>query len=181
MSDSDTLCVRYREHDRVGSLIHRLRDYLEEISLGFDRWEEPRIYGPGMYLAIVVGPSVASYADPMGANRWPKDADCDAFGDDVAFLRGAIEVAYEFDGAVVVSVDGIASRQMVRFRMTDISPDLGYASWMGARHMSALDISTRDDVVATLTLSEETGRVTIFEDGSYESIEREQIGAPWRG
>ncbi|WEL27507.1 Diadenylate cyclase (plasmid) [Haloferax volcanii] len=39
---------------------------------------------------------------------------------------------------------------------------------MGARHMSALETSTREEVVATITLSEEDGRVTVFTDGTFE-------------
>lgn len=49
-------------------------------------------------------------------------------------------------------------------RRTD---DLPYAGWMGARHMSALETSTRPEVTAAITLSEEDGRVTVFTDGAY--------------
>jgi DNA integrity scanning protein DisA with diadenylate cyclase activity len=56
-----------------------------------------------------------------------------------------------------------------------------YADWMGARHMSAVDTSTRDPVVAAVTLSEEDGRVTVFEDGAYEDATRDALGGDWRG
>ena len=47
--------------------------------------------------------------------------------------------------------------------------DLPYAGWMGARHMSALETSTRKEVIAAVTLSEEDGRVTVFTDGRFEA------------
>ncbi|WP_228842307.1 hypothetical protein [Halococcus agarilyticus] len=46
--------------------------------------------------------------------------------------------------------------------------------------MNALDTSTRDDVVAAITLSEENGRVTVFADGEFEDYSREEIGGRWR-
>ena len=36
--------------------------------------------------------------------------------------------------------------------------------------MSALETSTRDAVLATITLSEADGRVTVFRDGTYEDV-----------
>jgi len=41
---------------------------------------------------------------------------------------------------------------------------------MGARHMSALEASTRTNVVATITLSEENGRVSVFVDGEHRMV-----------
>ncbi|WP_338739714.1 hypothetical protein [Haloplanus salilacus] len=41
---------------------------------------------------------------------------------------------------------------------------------MGARHMGALETSTRDAVAAAITLSEEDGRVTVFDDGAFEDV-----------
>lgn len=180
MTTENSLTIPYRQHDRVDRLIDVLTFHLETIALGFDRWGESRVFGPGMYIAVVVGPSVRSYADPMGANRWPDDGIRDPFADPDAFAKAVSEVAYDCDGAVLVSVDGVVSPQLVRFRMEEMPMDLDYEPWMGARHMSALDISTRPDVVATLTLSEETGRVTVFEDGSFESVQRQDLGRPWR-
>ncbi|WP_076608567.1 hypothetical protein [Natronorubrum thiooxidans] len=57
---------------------------------------------------------------------------------------------------------------------TDAPP---YKGWMGSRHMSALDTSRRPNVVSTL--SEETGRVTRFENGSFESTIRTALGGEW--
>jgi DNA integrity scanning protein DisA with diadenylate cyclase activity len=45
--------------------------------------------------------------------------------------------------------------------------------------MSALDTSARPDVVTTMTLSEETGRVTVFEEGEYSTTPREQLARTW--
>lgn len=180
MGPDASLAIDYRGHERVERLLDVLVYYLEEISLGFDRWEEPNIYGPGMYLAVVVGPSVHSYADAMGDSRWPDKAVRDPFEDSDAFSEATHKVAHSRDGAVVVSVDGLVNRQLVRFRSVGIEDDLEYADWMGSRHMSALDISTRSDVIATVTLSGETGRITVFEDGDFETVEREALGGEWR-
>lgn len=180
MGSDGSLSIDYRGHDCVERLLDVLVYYLEEISLGFDRGEEPNVYGPGMYLALVVGPSVESYEDAMGDNRWPDQADRDPLGDSDAFSEAAHEVAQTRDGAVIVSVDGIVSRQLVRFRTGGLEADVEYADWMGSRHMSALDVSTQPDVVATVTLSGETGRITVFEDGDYETVERDALAGEWR-
>ena len=180
MNSDSALSMEYANHERVQLLRDVLRYYLEEIALEFDRWGEPRVYGPGMYIALVCGPSVASYADPMGANRWPDDGVRDPLGDSTEFADSVREVAHTCDGAVVVSVDGVVNRQLVRFRDVGADCQLPYAPWMGSRHMSALDVSTRSDVVTTLTLSQESGRVTVFEDGEYESVLRNDLGGRWR-
>lgn len=180
MPPDHSLSIDYRGHDRVVRLLDVLVYHLEEIALGFDRWGDPDASGPGMYLAVVVGPSVEGYADAMGENRWPEGAVRDPLADGDAFGEAAREVARNCDGAVVVSVDGVVSGQLVRFRPEEVSDDVAYAPWMGSRHMSALDVSTRPDVVATLTLSGESGRVTVFEDGDYETVERDALGGEWR-
>ena len=143
--------------------------------------------GPGFYIAIVSGTSIEGYADPMGTNYWPVEICQTVFGDLNGFYDAASQVAFEADGAVIASIDGVLQHQMVRLK--DLShADLDarteeamtYADWMGSRHMSALDTSLREDVVATITLSEATGRVTVFSDGRYESVDRDAIGGRWR-
>ena len=180
MSGDATLAMQYATHERVQLLRDILRYQLEEIALEFDRWGEHRVYGPGMYVALVCGPSVAPYADPMGANRWPEDSVRDPFADATGFAEAAREVAHTCDGAVIVSVDGVVNPQLVRFRSIETDDGLSYEPWMGSRHMSALDVSTHPDVVTTLTLSQESGRVTVFEDGEYESVPRGKLGGRWR-
>ncbi|MFD1562031.1 hypothetical protein ACFR99_00385 [Haloarchaeobius amylolyticus] len=184
MDDLD-LRIEYETHDSVRELIGRLVYTLEGISLAFDRWDEEYVSGPGLYLAVVTGPSVADFADPMGHNRWPTDR-CPEINRDLdSFFETAREVAMTRDGAVVVSVDGVVQKQLVRFR--DLTPDdlaaaaesVEYEDWMGARHMSALDTSRRPNVVATVTLSEETGRVTTFQRGSFQTCERAALGGEW--
>lgn len=182
----DTLRIAYETHDGVQELIDCLLYTLESISLDFDRWDEQYVSGPGMYVAVVTGPSVAAFADPMGRNTWPTDRCRDVRLDRQAFFETAREVAVSRDGALVVGVDGVVQRQMVRF--TDLRPDdhegledrdREYEDWMGARHMSALDTSRRPNVVTTVTLSEETGRVTVFSDGSFDTSRRSELGGPW--
>lgn len=179
MARSDPLDIPYADHDRVRRLRAVIQYCLESNSLSFDNWNAPNHKGPGAYIAIVSGWSVNSYADPMGDNRWPEYGR-DVLSDIDAFYDAASRVAESCDGAVVVGVDGVVNEQLVRFRTPD-DLDVEYEPWMGARHMSALDISTREDVVATVTLSQENGRVTVFQDGSFESTLPERFGERWRG
>jgi hypothetical protein len=166
MDGIEDLQIRYADHPQVREMVAVLRYCAESISLAFDGWDDPRTRGPGLYVVVVAGTGVHDYADPMGDNRWPVDV-CDAVGGDVdALYEAAREVAFDRDGAVVVSVDGSVLEQMVRMRdrtgeglSTD--RDLAYAEWMGARHMSAVDTSAREEVVAAVTLSEEIGRAHV--------------------
>jgi len=178
MTPADPLGIPYHDHDRVRRLVAVIRYCLEDISLSFDSWESPGHKAPGAYIAVVSGWSVASYADAMGDNRWPEYGR-DVLADIDAFYDAARRVTDSCDGAVVVGVDGVVNEQLVRFRSPD-DVDVEYEPWMGARHMSALDISTREDVVATLTLSQENGRVSAFENGTFESERPETFASEWR-
>lgn len=180
MSD-DSLAIEYGDHRPVQYLIDCLQFGLEGISAEFQKYDEQFVKGPGLYFAVVSGCSVDEYADPMGDNRWPVENYREVTADLDTFTDVAYDVATSCDGAVVVSVDGVIADQMVRFKDVGVEGAPDYADWMGSRHMSAYDISTRQDVVATITLSEETGRVTRFQSGSYTSLERDELGTPWRG
>lgn len=174
---SGPLDIAYHSHDRVGRIQAVIRYCLEGIAVGFGRWEDTS-GAPGAYLAVVSSASVADFADPMGDNCWPESGR-EPLSDFDAFYEALQEIARTCDGAAVVGVDGVLNEQLVRFRSpADVAAD--YEPWMGARHMSALDVSTRQDVVVTLTLSEETGRVTVFRDGDFESTPPERFGARWR-
>jgi hypothetical protein len=184
MTASDPLDIEYRTHERVRRLIDVVRFCLEDISLSFDRWDEPYVTGPGVYVAVVSGHTVRDHADPMGNNRWPVEDCRDALRDVDAFYETTSEVATTRDGAVVVSVDGVVQEQMVRFHdyPSDAprpDPPIQYADWMGARHMSAADTSAHSEVVTTLTLSAENGRVTRFQDGQHSTTTRERITRKW--
>lgn len=172
--DASVLRINYEDHRSVQRLLNGILYTLEGISIEFDQWEDTYAKGPGLYVAVIAARSIAPFADPMGANEWPIERCRDVSKDLDVFYETASEVAFTNDGAVVVSVDGVVQEQMVRFR--DITPDeiestasadTRYEDWMGARHMSALDTSKREPVVSTLTLSEETGRVTLFNSGSF--------------
>jgi hypothetical protein len=183
----DSLSIAYIRHRRIDEMLDVIRYCLEGLSVGFDRWNEEHVKGPGFYIAIVSGTSVEAYADPMGTNAWPTEI-CRHVTEDInAFYGAASRVAFEADGAVIASIDGVIQRPMVRLKdpsRADLEArtdePISYADWMGSRHMSALDTSVREDVVATVTLSEETGRVTVFSDGRFETVEREAIGGRWR-
>lgn len=185
---TDALEFQYETNAHVNRITERILDCVESISIEFDGYERPELKGPGFYVAIVTGRSVAGYADPMGTNRWPVETCANVEADTDLFYEAATEVATSRDGGIVVGVDGTILEQMVRFRnVTDHDlpadvtlEDIDYAGWMGARHMSAYEISLREEVVTTITLSEETGRVTTFRNGQYETMTREEVGRPWR-
>lgn len=185
---TSVLEFQYARSPRIRYLRNRIHDCVESISIQFDGYGDEHVRGPGIYLAIVSGRSVDSFAESMGANTWPTDI-CASVSDDIdAFHEAASTVAYSCDGGVCVGLDGTVLEQMVRFqnvRDEDL-PDsvtvssLEYADWMGARHMSAYETSLRPEVLTTITLSEETGRVTTFGGGGYETVTRDEIGSPWR-
>lgn len=177
--------IEYGTHERVREIVERLRYCAEHVSMDFDGWDEPHVKGPGLYFAVIADRGYGSYADPMGENRWPRGTCASVFEED-AFVAAAETVSVEQDGGIVVAVDGEVEAQMVRFRdlgtrtgESDLVDDVDYEPWMGSRHMSAIETSVRPEVVATVTLSEETGRVSVFHDGEAESHRRGELGSPW--
>ncbi|MUW15791.1 hypothetical protein GJ633_15055 [Halorubrum sp. CBA1125] len=180
------LAIEYGTHERVREIVDRLTYCAEHVSVSFDGWDEPHVKGPGLYFAVVADRRYGAYADAMGDNRWPRE-DCASVFEEDAFVSAAESVSLEQDGGVVVAADGEVEAQMVRFRdlgtrsgESDLVDDVSYEPWMGSRHMSAIETSVRPEVVATVTLSEETGRVSVFRDGDAESTERDALGGPWR-
>jgi hypothetical protein len=174
------------EYSTVPELIDRITHAVEGISLGFDRWEEEFVSGPSLYFIVVSGASTRSYADPLGRNRWPVELSEQVCADFDAFVEAADRVAFECDGAVVISTDGTVQERMVRIRSPSATEadegldEVEYADWMGTKHLSAAEASVRPEVFAAVTLSEETGRVTVFQDGSFVDFTRKQLGGPWR-
>ena len=172
-------------HAQTDRLVDRLVNVAESLSASFDRWEEQYVSGPSLYLVVVADANYDEYADPLGTNRWPTDI-CRVATDDIeSFVAAVEEVAFSCDGAVVVMVDGTLQERMVRIRSpsaTEVEQDeeFDYADWMGTKHLSAVEISTRTEVLAAVTLSEENGRVTVFKDGSYEDRTRDELGGRWR-
>jgi len=156
----------------IEAILERIEGCIKDISLGFERWDDPRARGPGLYF-VVERDSTTECVTPMGVNRWPVEDCATVFAETDVFLETAQKVALSRDGAVIVHSDGTIREEMVRVKQ--LSPaecrrtdDLPYAGWMGARHMSALETSTREEVTAAITLSEEDGRVTVFTDGTFE-------------
>lgn len=157
-------------------ILDRLGCCIEAVSLDFDGWGDAHTKGPGLYF-VVARDTLGEVIEPMGRNRWPIE-DCETvFVDDETLIRTARSVARSCDGAVVVHPDGTFGEAMVRVAHPPKPSrgrfaDLPYADWMGARHMSALETSAREAVAATLTLSEEDGRMTVFRDGRFEDFPR---------
>lgn len=178
------LRIQYATHDGVQELIDILTYVTESISTHFTHWGKPHTSGPGLYFAVVADHDYGSYADPMGGSEWPVE-ECQLVSHEDQFYETARTVANETDGAVIVSVDGFVQEQMVRLRDLDQRDferelEIEYEDWMGSRHMSALETSIRPSVVATVTLSEETGRVSVFKEGDVQSYKREELGGKWR-
>ena len=182
MEELDRVLNRYATSQE---LMDQIRYTAESLSIGFDRWGEQHVSGPSLYLLIVADVNFDAYTDPMGANRWPVER-CQVVTESPdGFTQVARDVAFSRDGAVVVTGDGTIQEQMVRVRSPSReyireSGDLEYAEWMGAKHMSALETSIREEVLWVITLSEEDGRVTTFLDGAYQDYPREEIGGRWR-
>lgn len=181
------LAIEYGSHDRVAAIVDRLTYCAEHVSVSFDGWEEPHVKGPGLYFAVIADRDYGAYADPMGDNHWPRESCPSVFAED-SFVDASERVSVAQDGGIVVAVDGEIESQMVRFRdlgtrsgESELVDDVAYEPWMGSRHMSAIETSVRPEVVATITLSEETGRVSVFRNGDAESMTRDELGGPWRG
>ncbi len=172
------------EHSKVDAVVDRLVAVAENLSTGFDKWNEQYVSGPSLYFVVIADAYYGSYTDPLGENRWPTDV-CRTVTDDLdSFTTATRDVAFACDGAVIVTVDGTIQEQMVRVK-TPAEVDAGeserveYADWMGTKHLSAAEISTRQEVLATVTLSEENGRVTVFRRGQYTDRRRNEIGGRW--
>ena len=182
MLDRETARVNYETSQ---GLMDLLRYTCETLSLEFDRWDEPYVSGPSLYFLIVADVDFVEYTDPLGANVWPIDR-CGVVSESAEpFVDVARDVAFSCDGAVVVAADGTVQEQMVRVRSPspeemDIDDELSYPDWMGTKHLSAHEISTRGEVLWAVTLSEEDGRVTSFLNGTYQDYPREEIGGRWR-
>lgn len=180
MAEPDPLRVEYTT---VGELTDFLMYAVESISLGYNRWEEEHVRGPRLYFVIVTGVHSGSYADSLGENTWPTES-CRVLSEDLdGFVEAARTVGFTRDGAVIISTDGTIQEQMVRIKnQGDVGEDerIEYADWMGTKHLSAIEVSVRSEVVAAITLSEENGRVSVFQDGSYEDYEPDDLGGVWR-
>lgn len=182
-NSSDPLRVEYIT---VPELIELLMYAVESISLGFDRWDEEYVTGPSLYFVLVNGDHSGTYADPLGDNRWPVDT-CRLVSKDFdRFVEAARDVGFTRDGAIIISADGTIQEQMVRIKSLS-TPEkeateatIEYADWMGTKHLSAAEMSVREGVFATITLSEQNGRMSIFENGEHEDYRRDELGDVWR-
>ena len=172
----------HAEFSTVERTVDLLTYIAEDVSLGFDRWNDRYVRGPSLYFLVLSGARSGSFVDGLGTNRWPVEQARVLPEEFTSAVRVAADIAFERDGAVVVSADGTFQEQMVRVRSMPgrAVPDADYPSWMSAKHLSAYEASTREAVLAAVTLSEENGRVTVFQDGTYEDRERGEIGEPWR-
>jgi diadenylate cyclase len=172
----------HAEFATVDTTVDLLNYVAEDISLDFEQWGDRYARGPSLYFLVLSEVRFDSFVDGLGTNRWPVESARVLPEDFTAAVRVASDVAFDCDGAVVVSADGTFQERMVRVRSTPEHriPDVEYPDWMSAKHLSAFEASTREGVLAAVTLSEESGRVTVFRGGSYEDRERDELGGRWR-
>lgn len=180
---SDPLRVEYIT---VPKLVEIIMFATESISLDFERWNEEYVSGPSLYFVVVTGVHSGEYADPLGENKWPVES-CRLVTENFdGFAEAAEEVGFKHDGAIIISADGTIQEQMVRIKSQDVNEEgdtqatIEYADWMGTKHLSAVELSVRKEVLATVTLSEENGRVTVFKNGRYDDYQRTELGGMWR-
>ena len=182
MQELDQVLKKYATSQE---LMDQIRYVAESLSLDFERWDEQYVSGPSLYVLVVAETDFEEYTDPLGENTWPTDRCGVVFDSAEVFRRVAKDVAFNRDGAIIVTGDGTIQRQMVRVRSPnekEISAvgDLKFPDWMGTKHMSALETSLRENVLWAVTLSEEDGRVTTYLDGTYQDYPRDEIGGRWR-
>jgi diadenylate cyclase len=172
----------HAEFATVDRTVDLLKYVAEDISLDFEQWDNRYARGPSLYFLVLSEVRFDSFADGLGTNRWPVENARVLPEDITAAVRVASDVAFDCDGAIVVAADGTFQERMVRVRSTPEHriQDVEYPDWMSAKHLSAFEASTREGVLAAVTLSEEDGRVTVFRDGSYEDHERDELGGRWR-
>jgi len=172
----------HAEFSTVDRTIDLLTYLAEDVGLGFDRWDNRYVRGPSLYFLVIAGARTGSFIDGLGSNRWPVDRARVLPDDFTDAVEVASDIAFDCDGAVAVSADGTFQEQMVRVRSAPrhAMSNADYPSWMSAKHLSAFEASTRQEVLAAVTLSEENGRVTVFRKGSYRNLERHDLGGRWR-
>lgn len=163
------------------AVVERIQWCAEKISREFDRWEDPHAHGPGLYI-VVEAAGTTAFTEAMGTNRWPVEECASVFGSPSGLVEAARTVAFDCDGAVIVHEDTTIEAETVRITQLCATArerldDLPYADWMGTRHMSALETSTRPEVLTVITLSKEDGRVTVFADGTFEDHPRDALAA----
>lgn len=161
------------------AIVERIQWCVGKISREFNRWDEPHAHGPGLYF-VVEADAATAFTEAMGTNRWPVEDCASVFGSPTGLFEAAKEVAFTCDGAVIVHGDATINEELVRITQLSAADrdqlgDLTYADWMGTRHMSALETSTRAEILAVITLSEEDGRLTVFADGTFEDYPRDTL------
>ena len=141
---------------------------------------------PATTATLVLSDVVGNHLDVIASGPFVPDPTTFADAKEIVD-RYDLSLPAAVEERIDVGVDGEIEEQMVRFRdlgtrseEAELVDDVSYEPWMGSRHMSAIETSVRPEVVATVTLSEETGRVSVFRDGDAESRERDELGGAWR-
>jgi len=82
--------------------------------------------------------------------------------------KEALKELFSYDGALIVDQSGqmLAARVYVSVDHADLTVD----DECSTRHLTAASASTRDDIIATFTISEQTGKVRWYVKGKQHDI-----------
>jgi DNA integrity scanning protein DisA with diadenylate cyclase activity len=83
-------------------------------------------------------------------------------------IKDKLRELFKNDGAVIIDQSGqlLAARVYLQVDHADIKVD----DECSTRHISAASFSNRDDIVASFTLSEQTGKVRVYVKGQQEDV-----------
>jgi len=83
-------------------------------------------------------------------------------------IKEKLKELFKNDGAVIIDQSGqlLAARVYLQVNHADIKVD----DECSTRHISAASFSSRDDIIACFTLSEQTGKVRVYVKGQQEEV-----------
>lgn len=168
---SDKLSANYSNDQRVERWVQRVIECARRMSYEYKNYgkyeddDDVARKGPGLYVAFVSAATIADIADQPNPNVW-YDSD-PRYVDDDCLYKELRTVAQTQDQAVVIWMNGRVHEYNVRFLppAPERRSNVTYPDERGTRHQSAAETSIRDEIVMTLTVSEEDGTVMTFWDG----------------
>lgn len=179
---SAKLSADYSNDERVGRWVKRIVEYAQRMSYDYEHYGEAdpdsdvSRKGPGLYVAFVSSSTISDIADQPNPNVWYDSEP--RYVDDDGLYPELRQVAQTQDQAVVIWMNGRVHEYNVRFLPPEPErrSDVRYPDERGTRHQSAAETSIRDEIVMTLTVSEEDGTVMTFWDGAVDqTYERREI------
>ncbi|MDY6770452.1 MAG: diadenylate cyclase [Candidatus Nanohaloarchaea archaeon] len=188
--NDEQYAAQYSDDEKVQGWVGKVEDIAKQLSADFepfdDEEEQKHIKGPGLYVVFYKGHDMDEdgIAEPMTGegNVWHDLSEDD---DTTRYIQDPIEEQYDEweeaaydDGAIVVFMNGKLHPYMMNLYTPpeDVRDEVNYQNKDGGtRHTSAAQNSARDEILTAITLSEERGDVTVFEDGEAEEYVREEF------